>query len=228
LRGVVDLVEVLIDKIKLAIFDLDGTIAEPASVWHYICRELDQWETVGSRITEQYNHHKIDYKGFAKLFAASWKNIKYSYFKRIVDQIEYMPGAREAVKKLKSNKVKTALISAGLNVLAERIARELEFDYYYANKLQVNNKGRLSGKIDTCVMYEDKARITEELIKELRIAASQVLGVGDSESDLYVFRKVGTSIAFNPYPHGRDITQAATYTVRSNNLSDILLLLEKK
>ncbi|HEY5342130.1 MAG TPA: HAD hydrolase family protein [Solirubrobacteraceae bacterium] len=81
----------------------------------------------------------------------------------------------------------------------------------------------LSGKVTRYFDEHDKARFVEDWCAQNGFSMSQVAAVGDSRSDVPLFRRAGTSIALNATPDARE---AATHTLDTDDLCDVLALLQ--
>ena len=79
--------------------------------------------------------------------------------------------------------------------------------------------GRLTGEIDIRVPYEHKGRVLRNLAANLGLAREQIAAIGDSASDIKMFREATVSIAFRPsHP---SVSAAATHTVEDKDLGSL-------
>ena len=51
-------------KLKLVIFDLDGTLTQERSIWEYIHKQLGKWYEFAEEYQNQFLAGKISYEGF--------------------------------------------------------------------------------------------------------------------------------------------------------------------
>ena len=79
--------------------------------------------------------------------------------------------------------MKTAIVSAGLSILAEKFAEELDADFVTANDLEIND-GILTGRISVRVPVTEKARVVKDIALKASIPIREVALVGDSAYDL--------------------------------------------
>ena len=87
-------------KIKLVVFDMDGTLLEPRSCWAYI---HEHFGTDNSEMLEKYIKHKINDQEFVKSDISLWKEksdkkVNEQYINSILDEIIPIDGAEELVK----------------------------------------------------------------------------------------------------------------------------------
>jgi phosphoserine phosphatase len=131
-----------------------------------------------------------------------------------------MKGADKCIKVLRESNIKTAIISAGLDLLANRTAEELGIDYVKSNGIKTDKNGRLTGEgiLNVRLMYKDLA--VRSFLKELKIPLNRVASVGNSCFDIPMLEITGLSIAFNP---SDDCTiEAADFFYKEKDLSKIL------
>ena len=131
-----------------------------------------------------------------------------------------MKGAKECISYLKDNKVKTSIVSAGLDLLAEKVTNELGIDYVYANGIKNDEKGRLTGEgiLKVKLMYKDEA--VRLIANKLNVNLENCAAVGNSCFDAPMFETCGIGIAFNP---GDDcVRESADIVVEGKDLSKLI------
>jgi phosphoserine phosphatase len=82
--------------------------------------------------------------------------------------------------------------------------------------------GILGGEVCRYFEEDDKLRFVEEWCAERGIPLADVAAVGDSRSDLPLFRRTGRSVALNATPEAR---RSATCSIDTEDLRDVLPLL---
>lgn len=181
-------------KIRLVVFDLDGTLTPVDSLWRFLHEEFGTWNQ-GRLAAQNYRQGKISYKEWAETDAKYWAGASLSRINAALEQIPYRKGVREVFRTLQENNVKTAIISAGLSLLADKAAKELGADLALSNELETND-GRLTGEITVKVAVNDKSRIVEQVAARLSVPLYEVALVGDRAFDLS--QPECLRIAFNP------------------------------
>ena len=196
------------------------------SSWKYI---HDYFKTSNDRSVDEYLKGKIDDMEFIKRDVSLWKeNGKFVTAERltkILSDVPFMKGADKCIKVLRESKIKTAIISAGLDLLANRTAEELKIDYVKSNGIKTDKNGRLTGEgiLNVRLMYKDLA--VRSFLKELKIPLNRVASVGNSCFDIPMLEITGLSIAFNP---SDDCTiEAADFFYKEKDLSKILPVFER-
>jgi phosphoserine phosphatase len=205
---------------------MDGVLTDIISSWKYI---HDYFNTSNDRSVDEYLKGKIDDVEFIKRDASLWKEngkpIKKEKLIEILSDIPLIRGAPECINTLKNQGIKTAIISAGLDILAKDVGKRLGIDYVYSNGIESDKNGRLTGNgiIQVRLMYKDQT--VKKLAQKLDIAFNKIAAVGNSCFDIPMFRTSGLSIAFNP---GDDcVREAADIVVEGKDLRKILPYLER-
>ncbi len=203
-------------KIRLVIFDLDGTLTPVDSLWRYLHDAFGTWD-LGKVAAQKYRRGEISYTEWAEIDAGYWAGIPLAQIGKIIEQIPYREGVREVFRELKHRQVKTAILSAGLSLLADKAARELSADFAFSNELQTND-GYLTGRIIVKVAVNDKKRIIEQIAAQLDVPLSEVALVGDRANDLEDEQCL--RIAFKP--KDEVARQESDFVVEDDDLSKVL------
>jgi len=209
------------DHLELVAFDMDGVLTNIHSSWKYI---HDYFNTSNNRSVDEYLKGKIDDLEFIRRDASLWIEnglpIKNDRLVEILSKVPLMDGAKACINTLKNNNIKTAIISAGLNILANRVAIELCVDYVFSNGIKTDDKGRITGEgiLNVKLMYKDQT--IERLSKQTRIPLKRIATVGNSCFDIPMFEITGLSIAFNP--SDECVKKSADVIVEGKNLIEIL------
>ena len=203
----------------LVAFDLDGTLVRIWSAWSWIHRLLGTVEAAKPN-ADQYYAGEIDYIEWANRDVELWHGVP---LQRIEDAIEeglvFIPNARKLVESLQEYELKTAIISSGLSIFANRTKDALGIDLSRANTLITDEKGLIRG-VDVHVAFDNKDQVMSEIAHALGLSLDQCVAIGDSRNDIPMFQVAGFSVAFNPT--NEEVTKAATRIVRSENALDLL------
>ena len=203
-------------NIRLVIFDLDGTLTPVESLWQYLHEHFGTWEQ-GKATALKYEHGEISYKQWAESDAGYWAGVSLSKITEVLGEIPYRRGAPEVFEKLRRRQIKTAIVSAGLSFLTDKIAEELEADAAVSNELETND-GVLTGGIKVRVAVNNKREIIEQIAGSFKIALQDVALVGDQAFDLS--QPACLRIAFRPK---NDLARRqANFVVEDDDLTQIL------
>jgi len=206
------------EKLRLTVFDVDGTLIKVDSIWRFLHKKLGTW-TKGKQYAKQFSKGWITYKEWAQLDASLWKNQSLRKVQQLVEKIPYVDGAQEVIKTLKRHDVKVILLSAGLSLLSERVERELDIDYSLSNELIVRNDF-LTGEVKVNVSLNNKDEALNHVLHRFSVKPGECCAVGDDESIIPLFKRVALGIAFNP--NSEEVKKSADVVVKSKDLRDIL------
>lgn len=171
-------------RIRLAAFDMDGTVLEHNSSWVAIHQHFGTGRKAATSL-RLYTEGKIDYKDFMRRDIASWpRNITRDEIADILSGYKIRQEAPTTLSELKSRGIKTALVTSGIDILAKKVAEELEIDFWIANGLKFDGKGILLpdgvGRVDPT----RKDIAYEKLLSKVGIPSKSTIAVGDTVYDL--------------------------------------------
>lgn len=207
-------------KIRMAVFDVDGTLTPIISLWRYLHDAFGTW-ALGEVAAQRYARGEISYTDWAETDAKHWAGIQITQVQSVLNRIPYQKGTREVFIALKEKGVKIAILSAGLSVLADKIAGELGADIAVANELEVE-AGVLTGRVSVKVPVDQKGRVIEEIARRFSIPIDQVALVGDRADDLCLSKCL--RIAFKPLDAG---ARNADFVIEDDDLGSILNILRE-
>ncbi|MDR0522984.1 MAG: HAD family phosphatase [Candidatus Methanoplasma sp.] len=216
----------------LVCFDMDGTLTDKRRVrsswrWIHDCLGVDNEATYRAFVNGE-----IGEREFMRRDIASWKEAMPGISARdLAKMFRDMPligGIQETVSCLRDNGIACAIISGGVGIAAEMLAREFGFDAYVADGVVDGPDGTLApeGIMNVDLRGEDpsmsKAAWARRYMERFGTDRDGTASVGDSFTDIGMFEASGLSIAFN----ADEITESrAMHSIRSGNLSDILDLI---
>ena len=206
---------------RLVAFDMDGVLADIESSWVYVHRHFG---VNNDHSLRAYLRGDIDDLEFIRRDIELWRNVDSAVdsttIGKILRDVPIMPGASKTISELRTRGVKTAIVSAGIDLLSERIVRELGMDAHKANGFVVDPGGRLSGNGVLRVRLTEKGRAVDELATSFGIRREDVVSVGNSLFDVSMFESSGFGIAF--CPSDETVARHAQAVVLEKNLSKIL------
>ena len=170
--------------VRLAAFDLDGTVLEHNSSWVAIHRHFGT-EHLGAASLRLYTEGRIDYREFMRRDISSWpKGVRKEEIAGVLAGYKIRTEAPRVFEELRSRGVRTALVTSGIDILAKDVAKELRIDHYVANGLKFDKDGRL---MPTGVGRVDPTRkdiAYKKLLSKIGIPAKKTIAVGDTIYDL--------------------------------------------
>ncbi len=178
-------------NVLLAAFDLDGTVLEHNSSWVAIHRHFGT-EHKGAASLRLYTEGKIDYREFMRRDIASWPNgVTRDEVVRILSGYKLRREAPKVFDELKARRIKTALVTSGIDILAKEVAERLGIDHWLANGLRFDSNGRLLPKGVGRVDPTRKDVAYSRLLSKLRIPSKKTIAVGDTIYDLAFLKSAG-------------------------------------
>lgn len=206
---------------KLAVLDMDGVLADIESSWVFVHRHFG---VNNDHSLHAYLRGEIDDMEFIRRDIELWRqkdrDVSANSIARILSSVPLMPGAREAIVGLRERGYRTAIVSAGIDLLAHRIANELEMDAYLANGFKMDSAGRLTGDGMLRVRLMDKGDALLEAARAIGASRSDIVSVGNSSYDVSMFRRSAKGIAFRPADDY--VRESADVVVEEKDLSRIL------
>lgn len=206
---------------NLIVFDMDSTLIDAETI-----DELAKAAGVGEKvaeITRRAMNGEIDYGEALRQRVALLRGLKVERAIKATSNMPYNPGARELVSRVKSLGYKTAMISGGFTLSANRIGRELGMDYIYSNELVVRD-GVLTGEVRGPLTEQDsKKHVLEQIARQENIDTDRCIAIGDGANDIQLFKEAGYRIAFNSKPV---LQQYADVIVEGNDLRKVIPVIE--
>ena len=204
--------------IRLVVFDVDGTLTQHSSVWWRL-HELFGTTKEGRLYFDQYFAGEINYEQWADYDAALWTGEPVSKVMEIVSATKLVPGVPETVATLSEHGIKTAILSGGLDIMADDIARRAGIEYVLTNKLGIKDDV-LTGTVENIIGWAEKAKYIHIILDHFDMTLEETAFVGDGRNDMSVLSIVGLSIAFNP--EDQEVADSAQVVIRENDLRAIL------
>ncbi len=208
-------------EIKLVVFDMEGTLTDLPTVWELMHLKIGTWESHGLPYWEEFKRGGMGYDEFARKDVATWRGAPTRLLDEAVHEVPLMDGCEELLRFLNERGIASAIVSNGLDRLANRLAAELPVARVAANRECVTN-GNLTGELDVLVPFHAKADAMRQIASELGIEPEEIMAVGDGVADIGMFRAAGSSVAF--MPENAEVAAAADCVLRDADLRNIMAL----
>lgn len=211
-------------KYDLVAFDMDGVLVDYRSCWTWV---HDHFGVNNEVSYHDFMAGRIDDMEFMRRDIALWKEkspeLEEEDLRCILDPLPITDGIGETVAALKAAGIRTVIVSGGLDIVAARIADRYGFDEYWANGVETDVNGKLTGEGVLRVELRNKAYALGSILHRYSVPKERAACVGDSFIDIPMFEACGMSIAYNPTDD--TVGKRATYVVVSKNLQAILPLI---
>lgn len=187
------------EHIKLICFDLNKTlIEEDSSLNLNLAMGMTLEEDLA--LVKEYEAGRLPYQEWTEKIVQLYKGRGKATRENIIRAIynyTYKPGAQETVKYLQEKGYAVSLISGAMDILVERIARELAIPYWAANNTFVFDQ---HGYLETIISQDDEPRAKVSHLKEicemLNIPITECVAVGNGDNDLLLFQETKHGITF--------------------------------
>ena len=209
--------------VDLVCFDMDGVLIDVGSSWVMVHRHFG---VNNDASLAAYLRGEFDDAEFIRRDVRLWLEqrpmMSRADFEAIFEEPPLMPGARETVQALRAEGIEMAIVSGGVDVMAEQVARRLGIEHWAANGFEYDAEGHITGEGVVRTPLNDKAAPVVAFADELDVPLERVLAIGNSLPDVSMFDVAGRSIAFHPED---DYTrQHATWVIEDGGLERIVPL----
>jgi HAD superfamily hydrolase (TIGR01490 family) len=218
---------------KLAIWDIDGTLARPSLERQFVALLLrERWlrpaQLAGRalrlclRLPPPHAFQiKLAYvRGETVAQVAEWVESWWSGH----GQLCLLPGASRAVRYFQEHGVKLVLLSGTVDFLANRVAQHFGIEHVVAGRAQIRD-GKYTGSLEAPHPHgRFKLDYATLWLKQHSLDWRDALALGDHEGDLALLSRAGRAVAVNPRPALRaEALQRGWLVVTDDQLPGALL-----
>ena len=206
---------------RLICFDMDSTLIQTECI-----DELAIRAGVGDKvkaITERAMRGEIDFKESFTERVALLKGLDVSVMQDIAEHLPVTEGVDRLMSVLKRCGYKIAILSGGFTFFGEYIQRRYGIDYVYANELEIDEDGKLTGRyVGEIVDGHRKAELLKLIAQVEKVNLAQTIAVGDGANDLPMISEAGLGIAFHAKPR---VVANAKQSINTIGLDGVLYFL---
>ena len=206
---------------RLICFDMDSTLIQTECI-----DELAMRAGVGDKvkeITERAMRGEIDFKESFKERVALLKGLDVSVMQDIAEKLPITEGVDRLMAVLKRYGYKIAILSGCFTFFGEYLQRKYGIDYMYANELEIDDNGKLTGNyVGEIVDGHRKAELLKLIAQVEKVNLAQTIAVGDGANDLPMISEAGLGIAFHAKPR---VQANAKQSINTIGLDGVLYFL---
>jgi len=206
---------------RLICFDMDSTLIQTECI-----DELAMRAGVGDQvkaITESAMRGEIDFKESFTRRVRLLKGLDVSVMKEIAENLPITEGVERMMDVLKTCGYKIAILSGGFTYFGEYLQRRYGIDYVYANELEIDENGKLTGNyVGDIVDGHRKAELLKLIAQVEKVNLAQTIAVGDGANDLPMITEAGLGIAFHAKPR---VQANAKQSINTIGLDGVLYFL---
>lgn len=196
---------------RLVILDLDGVIVKIKNSWGYMHSYFgSSQDEIYHRYFTLYSSGRISYLEWMKADIEHLLNkVGRPIYRKDLDdafsKVEIYDHSLEIMDLVRRRGAGVAIVSSGVNILAQRAARELGIRYALSNILVFDEDGRLQPGGIPQVEPMKKGYVVRKLLRSLGIEPEKAIYIGDSHWDYPAFREVGSPILYGDIDETEDL-----------------------
>lgn len=206
---------------RLICFDMDSTLIQTECI-----DELADRAGVGPEvraITESAMRGEIDFRESFTRRVSLLRGLDVSVMRDIAEHLPITEGTDRLMSVLKRCGYKIAILSGGFTFFGEYLQRRYGIDYVYANELEIDDNGKLTGHYTgEIVDGHRKAELLKLIAQVEKVNLAQTIAVGDGANDLPMLSEAGLGIAFHAKPR---VVASAKQSLSTIGLDGVLYFL---
>ncbi len=211
------------NSLKLAIFDIDGTLRRVRDPWIHLHHHLGVAEQAKD-LPVRWQRKEITYEQWAQLDASFWRGSSRETIVTALGTNPFRDGARELIDWFTSRAIPCVGISSGLSIFNEITAVELGIKEVISNELQFDGD-ICKGEISIQVNEENKGEIMDEILERYSVSDKEVAAFGDGTADIPLLRRAGLGIAI--CPSNDKVRSSAEHVVGDEPIDRALVFVEQ-
>ena len=211
------------EKRKVAVFDIDGTVFRSSLTLELVERLVER-EVFPREEREKYEEERrlwIDRRGdyqayidkIVEVFHTQIKGVPYQAVADIAGEIieeqrhHVYRYTRDLIHDLKRQGYYLVAVSHSPKFIVDGFAHEMGFDKSYGLFFTSGPSGNFTGEVEDEDLMRSKSGILQRVVRKENLTLEGSVGVGDTESDIPMLEMVERPIAFNPnqelYAHAK-------------------------
>lgn len=206
---------------KLASFDLDGTLVPNTSSGGFLAEKLGHAEAMHAA-EARYSAGLVGNDYVSTMDGSHYKGLNKQQIFNWLEDIPQIAGIAETVAALQKQQIPCVICTLAWEFVAEFFAQRYGFEAWSGPRIGLDNNGQFTGLVEHHFNEFDKPIFIQNQCDLRGIAMANVFHIGDSRSDIELFKQAGFSIAINATA---DAVAAARTELKTENLTEALALI---
>lgn len=195
-------------RIRLIALDFDGVLVRQPSSWGTLHTAFGT-QTEAWRNLAEYVAGQIDYLEFMRRDISLWGKRPLQEIRQVLLQYDLDPEAEPVIAQWRREGRHVVIISSGIDILVEEVARRLGIQHFEANGLETDAEGNLTGNGIMRVDPRSKGAVLLRIAQSLGCPMKHTVGVGDTPFDLPLLRASGLGIGYGDRARAGPLFDAA-------------------
>jgi len=204
--------------VRLAIFDIDGTLRRVRSPWWHLHEHLGLAEAARG-FAPMFERGEITYAEWAQRDAALWRGRTRAEMAAAIATNPLREGADRLVAHFSSRGIPCAAVSTGLSLFAEPTAAALGLGEVVCNHVLFDGD-RCAGRVEVRVTEHNKAEVMAGVLRRAGVRADEAIVFGDGPADVLMFQAAGVAVAV--CPTALAVRAAADYVVEDEPIDTVI------
>lgn len=214
---------------KAVIFDFDGTLTERCgNLWKRIWKELGHDigpDSYYMSLFKRFMSGNITHKEWCELTLEKFceKGFTKQKLDEITDDMSLMQGAEDLIKYLHDKGLELHIVSGNIISVIEKVlgSNNRYISAIKANEFLFDENGNITEIVGTKYDHEGKATYIKELCEKKGYKPSEVLFIGNSMNDEWVYRSGARTLCVNPDDTKSDNSIIWNKVIHTDNLMDL-------
>lgn len=197
--------------IRLAIFDLDGTLTVRGTSVLQCLGAHFSFEDLAADLVARHDRGMISNDTVSSTVATLLGNRHHDELVAALHSLRMRPAVRQTVHALRHRGVHCGIATSTFDFAADHIARTNGFDVgrVMSTTLEWTTDGRTTGSVQRAIRPEHKVSFIRRQCRELGISPRDVMVIGDSRADVPAMEEAGLAVGLDAVPEVRRIADVS-------------------